>query len=548
MKSFIKLNLGLIFLALLALSSCRNPDNEILPTCFDEIKNQGEERVDCGGPNCPPCLPDCFDGVQNQDEQSPVSVTNPGNVVGIDCGGENCPPCSSCDDGIQNAHWVRDLNLTEADLGQPDVGQGAGGQLYRLVMEAGIDCGFPCPDVCEPTPFDGIQNGDEEGVDCGGSHPDADPCPPPSCYDGIHNGTETGIDCGDYDGVCPDCPDPSCSDGIQNTHIEINPDLPLGYKVVIETGIDCDDDPQTACPDCPMPTCFDGIQNGSETGIDCGGSCGTLCDPEPNCNNGIQDGGETGVDCGGPDCPPCATCNDDIKNGPEFKADCLDYPIPTYAGGTCPLCPSCHDQILNEGDDDLYELDVDCGGPNCEPCEQFVTVASIGQGTNGSAFRDQFSYNKILAAAGMTDTLSLDPITYPGLKITRKQYIGDQYLVIVANQGFALDANSTFIRTVTMYLPIPNDPGYEVNTNIEMYDNPVPSIPGYNCLPNPNFETPTPMIGYQERIVSSPSNNQADKCFASFIDGTENSTLIFTYESGGILHGGHYVKGQVNQS
>ncbi|GAA4278077.1 hypothetical protein GCM10022259_28020 [Aquimarina mytili] len=53
-----------------------------------------------------------------------------------------------------------------------------------------------------PTPScnDGIQNGNETGVDCGGT------CPPcqtqPTCNDGIQNGNETGIDCG---GSCAPC-------------------------------------------------------------------------------------------------------------------------------------------------------------------------------------------------------------------------------------------------------------------------------------------------------------------------------------------------------
>jgi len=54
---------------------------------------------------------------------------------------------------------------------------------------------------------DGIQNGDETGVDCGGSN-----CPAcPTCSDGIQNGNETGIDCG---GDCSACA--GCDDGIQN--------------------------------------------------------------------------------------------------------------------------------------------------------------------------------------------------------------------------------------------------------------------------------------------------------------------------------------------
>lgn len=51
-----------------------------------------------------------------------------------------------------------------------------------------------------PTCTDGIQNGNETGVDCGG---DCDPCATtPTCTDGVQNGNETGVDCG---GSCPPC-------------------------------------------------------------------------------------------------------------------------------------------------------------------------------------------------------------------------------------------------------------------------------------------------------------------------------------------------------
>ena len=48
-------------------------------TCDDDLQNQGESGVDCGGP-CPAC-PSCEDGIQNQGETE------------IDCGG----PCTSCE-------------------------------------------------------------------------------------------------------------------------------------------------------------------------------------------------------------------------------------------------------------------------------------------------------------------------------------------------------------------------------------------------------------------------------------------------------------------
>lgn len=53
-----------------------------------------------------------------------------------------------------------------------------------------------------PTCDDGIQNGDETGVDCGGS---CAPCvTPPTCDDGIQNGDEEGVDCGGSN--CAPCP------------------------------------------------------------------------------------------------------------------------------------------------------------------------------------------------------------------------------------------------------------------------------------------------------------------------------------------------------
>jgi len=135
------------------------------PTCSDEIQNQGERHVDCGGP-CSACPPDCSDGIKNQDE------------TGVDCGGKICAACPSCTDRIQN--------------------QG----------ERHIDCGGPC-DACPPDCSDGIKNQDETGVDCGGKICAA--CP--SCTDRIQNQGEGGVDCG---GPCSALCPPTCSDGIQN--------------------------------------------------------------------------------------------------------------------------------------------------------------------------------------------------------------------------------------------------------------------------------------------------------------------------------------------
>ncbi len=217
----------------------------------------------------------------------------------------------------------------------------------------GIDCleqyGLTDPDesyTCstdplpEPTCTDAIQNGDETGVDCGGS--ECESCPA-TCSDGIQNGNETGVDCGGS--ACDPC-QATCSDGIQNGE---------------ETGVDCGG----ACPSCPTgnePLIFvnypflnnyvdysncdattieifdfgtyifalvetnSGITMYSDyyDGIFCSGSdCATTYDlTNPNetwtcgmvnsgatCTDGIQNGNETGIDCGGGICAPCAITN-----------------------------------------------------------------------------------------------------------------------------------------------------------------------------------------------------------------------------------------------
>ncbi len=269
------------------------------------------------------------------------------------------------------------------------------------------------PDNCniEPSCTDGFQNGDETGVDCGGSS-----CPAcPTCTDGIQNQDEEGIDCGGRN--CPWCP---CAENqlvltitldqypeettwtltddqgntidtggpfggeADNSTIQDPICVPFGcYTFTISDsygdGICCqygngaytltDADGNTLatggdfggseatnfcleddCPDCP--TCTDGIQNGDETDIDCGGSTCPAC---PTCSDGIQNQDETGVDCGGSICSACPTCTDGIQNGDETDIDC--------GGSSCPACPGCTDGIQN-GD----ETGVDCGGATCPSC------------------------------------------------------------------------------------------------------------------------------------------------------------------------------------
>ena len=227
-----------------------------------------------------------------------------------------------------------------------------------------------------PSCDNGIQDGDETDVDCGGSCADQcgtgqgcggpDDCQsgecgagmtcedPTSCSDGIMNGDETDLDCG---GSCPPCDDGQ----------------------ICEVPGDCT---SQICDGgtCTPPSCDDGAMNGDETDVDCGGSCppcenregcsdgsdcqSGVCDDgtcvAPSCRDGVMNGTETDVDCGGPDCTPCGDGQGCVEG-----SDCLSQ-VCDGEPGTC-LAPSCTDGIVN-GD----ETDLDCGGAcgaTCEPGE-----------------------------------------------------------------------------------------------------------------------------------------------------------------------------------
>jgi len=273
---------------------------------------------------------------------------------------------------------------------------------YRASLLNSSGCGPVTPATCD----DGIQNGDETGVDCGGAD-----CAPCTCdgvevtvtvnFDNYPEETSWEISSGNTTvfngGTYPNAPDGStssfsqcladgcytftmsdsygdglcCSYGTGSYTVSDESDNILasgasfggsestdfcvtsvggpeptcedGEQNGDETGVDCGG---ADCPACA--TCDDGIQNGTETGVDCGGSC-TAC---ATCDDGIQNGTETGVDCGG-SCAACATCDDGIQNGTETGVDC---------GGSCTACVTCDDGIQNG-----TETGVDCGG-SCAAC------------------------------------------------------------------------------------------------------------------------------------------------------------------------------------
>ena len=138
--------------------------------------------------------------------------------------------------------------------------------------------------------IDHYQNGDELGVDCGGS------CPPcPACNDGSHNGDEVAVDCG---GSCDTCTCTSLNYGeiLDNEFVSgLPPDH--GYKV----------------QSCHTPTdnkCYinDTATYSCHPGYELNGSTGTIPEGTRTClANGTWTGRPVecmGVHCGPP--PPIA--------------------------------------------------------------------------------------------------------------------------------------------------------------------------------------------------------------------------------------------------
>jgi len=130
------------------------PEEAPAATCHDNVKNQDESDVDCGGAKCPKCgvgkactaETDCKPGacINNACDHPPrttcIDQQKNGTETDVDCGGDKCPKCEDGKGCASNA----------------DCKTGA--------CESNT-CAAPKK---APTCFDNEKNGDEADVDCGG--------------------------------------------------------------------------------------------------------------------------------------------------------------------------------------------------------------------------------------------------------------------------------------------------------------------------------------------------------------------------------------------
>jgi hypothetical protein len=192
--------------------------------------------------------------------------------------------------------------------------------------EGAADCttGLCRDGTCKTiVPSDGVKNGDETDVDCGGTASPAcadlkaclggadctsgvcktNVCQVPTFTDAVQNGDETGKDCGGPKPAAPKCPTgEGCLE--DNDCDKVKCDLVAkkckpaanddGIKNLDETGIDC------GGPTAAVKRCDPG--QGCATKDDCANvlcNAGTLvCDP-PSKTDGLKNGTESDIDCGG---------------------------------------------------------------------------------------------------------------------------------------------------------------------------------------------------------------------------------------------------------
>jgi hypothetical protein len=162
--------------------------------------------------------------------------------------------------------------------------------------------------------------------------------------------------------------------------------------------------------------CTDGIKNGTETGIDCGGSCVNVCAVTPTCTDGIKNGTEAGIDCGGSCVNTCSdggdsgdgsdsggsgsgTCTDGIKNGTEAGIDCggscsACIISGTGSTGTCTITsPSGSNAVLNHTT--TWSVNSSCTAP----CQYIWTGSDLP--TAGRSTGESNTLSKIYTTIGM---------------------------------------------------------------------------------------------------------------------------------------------------
>lgn len=234
------------------------------------------------------------------------------------------------------------------------------------------------------------------------------------CGDGILDGDETGVDCGGAQ--CG-----KCANG--RTCILGSDCLSGSCRVTPGSG--------SLLGTCVADHCQDNTKSGDETGIDCGGKCkkcdlGVVCADGAGCASGYSNGyvcvanlcsdlqkspTETDIDCGGPQCAPCG-----LGKGCQAVSDCVmvsttecqtracdagicsilntqqNTPAPGQTAGDCLLnvCDGNGATVLSNDDLDVENDNNPCTDNSCSNGMKVTnsTPANTSCGAGGNLYCD----------------------------------------------------------------------------------------------------------------------------------------------------------------
>lgn len=353
-----------------------------------------------------PCVDDGFFQSSNEDcakllRSSCVDKLRNGDESDVDCGG-SCKGCQVGQHCEKNADCESDSCVNNACVETKQSTAGSCQDGVKNGEEADVDCGGVCPTACE----DGKSCEKDADCESGGCDPQSKTCLARSCSDKAKNNQETDVDCGGR--TCPGC--------------EVGRNCGVHFDC---KSLSCN------ASQCQGSSCSDGLPNANETDIDCGGGDCNACPNRASCkldrdclsehcvqercvaascNDQKKSPGETDVDCGGPDCAPCpasksceqandcvsqkcenkscvaSSCEDNIKNGAESDLDCgRACPKQCELGQECVTNTDCKtgacdqgqcvDATCGDGKKNGTESDQDCGGNCGATCESGQSCA-----------------------------------------------------------------------------------------------------------------------------------------------------------------------------
>jgi len=344
-------------------------------SCSDGILNQGETRIDCGGP-CPACSctsdAACADGqfcngVETCDAFGECAAGTP-----VNCNDSVACTSESCDEGLDTCTVVP--NDTFCDNGQYCDGVEtcnifAGCQPGTLVVcDDGVDCTTDScnesTDACESTPDNGFC---DNGLFCDGVETcnpvtDCQPGTPVNCDDGVDC---TQDSCNEASDTCDHAPDHgSCDngefcDGVEACDLLL--DCQPGTPVACDDGVDCTQDSCNEASD----TCDHAPDDGlCDNGQFCDGTetCDLLLDCQPGTPVACDDGVDCTVDSCNESTDACEHSPDDgfcdnglFCDGDETCDELLDCVAGTFPCAGAEWCDDNTDACTPHGNGDFNE-------------------------------------------------------------------------------------------------------------------------------------------------------------------------------------------------